>query len=67
MISLIKSVQHLHFNKKAMEKIELPLFTLNKLCYAFLNNDFIMVASSMVTLLTTLTLIGITKIHYINQ
>lgn len=55
MVQLSRSVHHLKFTKRAVEHVELPLFTFNKMCYAFLNNDLIMVASSMFTLLTTVT------------
>jgi hypothetical protein len=38
----------------ARPRIEFPAVTFNRLCYSYLNNDWIMVISSCCTLATTL-------------
>lgn len=62
----IKLTHHLQLNKMAVDKIEPPLFTFNKLCYAFLNNDFVMVGSSVFSLMVSITLIGLAQFRHLN-
>jgi len=63
---ILKSTQHLQLNKIVIEKAEHPLFTFNRLCYAFLNNDFIMVGSSIFTLLVSITVMAFSQIRHLN-
>jgi hypothetical protein len=52
MFPAIKSVSH-RLNAARL-KPEFPVVTFNRLCYSYLNNDWIMVISSCFTLATTL-------------
>ncbi len=52
MFPAIKSVSHRLVTDRM--KPEFPVVTFNRLCYSYLNNDWIMVISSCFTLATTL-------------
>jgi hypothetical protein len=55
MFPAIKLVSHKL--STARPKPEIPAVTFNRLCYSYLNNDWIMVISSCFTLATTLVTI----------
>ena len=51
-----------------IHQTELPFFTFHKMCFAYLNNDWMMVISSLFTLLTTLTLfLATTPLHLLRS
>ena len=56
MVLYLKSVaDNLVISKLRKAQQELPFYTFQKLCFAFLRNDWIMVISSLLTLMATLS------------
>lgn len=56
MVLHLKSVaDNLVMSKIRKAQQELPFFTFQKLCFAFLHNDWIMIISSLLTLTATLS------------
>ena len=57
MILYLKSVADiLVVSKIRQAQYEIPFFTFQKMCFAYMNNDWVMVISSVYTLATAMTL-----------